>query len=87
MNMHKTFVYFPNDLRQEIEALAKKEKKSKAKVIREALQQGLTAKKQQSGIDVLFKIAELGRKYKPKGPRDASQKIDEYLWDKNLEKK
>ncbi len=85
--MHKTFVYFPNDLKQEIEVLAIKEKKSKAKVIREALQHGLTAKRQQSGVDVLLKIAELGRKFKPKGPRDASQKIDEYLWDRDLEKK
>ncbi len=82
MFMIRTFVYFPEELNREIEHLAKDTKKSKATVIREALEEGVTSIKSQKtgGIEALLKIAELGEKINAKGPKDLSSNMDKYLW-------
>ena len=82
-SMIRTYIYFPKELNSEIEVLAKDVNKSKASVIREALQEGLNSiKKQKSGgIEALLKIADLGEKIKAKGPSDLSSNIDKYLWE------
>lgn len=81
--MIRTFIYFPEELNQEIEHLAKKTNRSKATVIREALEEGLTFMKRQKGggIEALTKIAKLGEKIKAKGPKDLSSNLDQYLWE------
>lgn len=78
----KTYLYIPDELDKKIKQAAKLQQKSKAEVIRQAIQDGLEeAEKQRSaGIEVLFKIAELAKKHNVKGPRDAAVNHDYYLW-------
>jgi len=82
--MLKTYLYLPDELNKEIIALAKRQKKSKAEVMREALKNGLESvqEKSDASCQVLFKLAELGKKHKLRGPKDGSLKLDEYLWRK-----
>ncbi len=83
--MLKTYLYVPEEIDKEIKNLAEIQKVSKAVIIRNALKQGLGAIKRQnmSSARILLKLAEIGKKYQPKGPKDASTKIDKYLWSKN----
>ena len=83
--MLKTYLYIPEDLNKKIDYTAKAQNKSKADVIRQALENGIGAVQQQgtASTEVLLKIAELGKKYNVKGPKDSSTKMDEYLWDKD----
>ena len=86
--MLKTYLYLPESLNKRINYTAEIQNKSKAAVIREALEHGInTVQRQGSGsAEVLLKIAELGRKNNTKGPKDSSAKMDEYLWDKDWNK-
>ena len=86
--MTKTYLYIPDELDKQVMEIVRYEKRSKADVLREALENGVVAarKKNSAGIDVLFKIAELGKKYHLKGPRDGSVNMDKYLWDKDWSK-
>lgn len=86
--MLKTYVYVPDSLNEQITRLAEFQKKSKAEVIRSALEKGLSFVQQQgtASAQVLLKIAELGEANKVSGPKDSSERIDELLWDKNWEK-
>jgi len=83
--MLKTYLYIPEQLNQLIITAVKVQKKSKAEVIRQALEKGLKEdiREGHAGVDALFKIAEIGKKYKLKGPKDSSARMDEYLWDKD----
>lgn len=82
--MLKTYLYIPEHLEAKIVRTAKNQNKSKAEVIRQALESGIGAVQQQSSAsaEVLLKIAELGKRHKVKGPKDSSARMDEYLWDK-----
>lgn len=86
--MLKTYLYIPDDLEKQIVLAARLGKKSKAEVLRQALQEGLDVLRKQKGggAEVLLKIAELGKKYKVKGPKDASIRMDYYLWGKDWNK-
>lgn len=86
--MLKTYLYIPEQLNKRIDYTAKTQKRSKAEIIREALENGINAIQQQgtASAAVLLKIAELGKKYKVKGPKDSSTRMDEYLWDKEWDK-
>lgn len=83
--MLKTYLYIPDHLEEKIVRTAKTQNRSKAEVIRQALENGIGTVQQQStaSAEVLLKIAELGKKYNVKGPKDSSVKMDEYLWDKD----
>lgn len=85
--MLKTYLYVPDYLDEQINNLAKLRNKSKAEVIRNALERGLVAVQQQgtASAQVLLKIAELGKKCGLRGPIDSSERIDELLWVKNWE--
>ncbi|AKM79072.1 MAG: hypothetical protein UX85_C0003G0132 [Candidatus Beckwithbacteria bacterium GW2011_GWB1_47_15] len=87
--MLKTYLYVPDELNREVEALATAGKTSKAAVIRSALDAGvkMLKRKKTGSVEVLNRIAEIGRKYNLKGPKDASAKMNEYLWDKDWNKK
>lgn len=80
--MLKTYLYIPDHLNDKIIRAAKAQKKSKAEVIRKALEKGIYENEQgkNAGIEFLFKLAELGKKANLKGPRDASVNLDYYLW-------
>ena len=79
--MLKTYLYIPEQLDEKISNTAKKQNKSKAEVIREAIQNGLTeAESKSGGAEVLLKLAEFAKKNKVKGPRDASINHDYYVW-------
>lgn len=80
--MIRTFIYFEEQLNQEIERLVKSIKKSKATIIREALKEGLASIKRNtmSGVEALFKIAKLGERIDASGPKDLSSNMDTYLW-------
>lgn len=82
MLMLKTYLYIPEYLEKKIRITAKAQNKSKAEVMRQALQEGLNVAEKQSkgGAEVLLKIAELAEKNKVRGPRDASVNHDYYLW-------
>lgn len=86
--MLKTYLYIPEQLDEKIKHAAKAQKRSKADVIRQALEKGITAVQHQgtASTEVLLKIAELGKKNRIKGPRDSSINMDKYLWDKDWSK-
>lgn len=70
----------PEDLYREIGWLAKKEKKAKAQVIREALEKEIEEKQGNAG-ETLLKLAAMAKKYKWKGPKDLSVNHDKYLYE------
>ncbi|MBI2641918.1 hypothetical protein HYW87_05020 [Candidatus Roizmanbacteria bacterium] len=80
--MLKTYLYIPEYIAKEVKNLAENERKSKAEILRSALEQGISVlkRKRYGGAEALLKIVELGKKYKVKGPRDASINHDYYLW-------
>lgn len=86
--MLKTYLYIPDELHEKISAAAKTQKMSKAEVIRKALANGIGAVHEEgtASAQALQKIAEIGKRYKLKGPKDGSQKMDEYLWGKDWSK-
>jgi len=77
-HMIRTQVYLSTQLYQEIDIVAKKEKKAAAQVVRELLEEGLSVKKKQNssigrGLLALSKVNAYG-------PKDLSEKIDDYLY-------
>lgn len=78
--MIRTQIYLPEDLYREIGWLAKKEKKAKAQVIREALEKEVEKNKGNAG-ETLLRLAAMAKKYKWKGPRDLSTNHDKYLYE------
>ncbi|MEK7521446.1 MAG: CopG family transcriptional regulator [Patescibacteria group bacterium] len=80
--MLKSYIYFPDDLDKEINQIAKSQKKSKAEVVREATAKGVKVMKQEtnSGLEAFRKLAEIGKKYGIKCPRDGAINHDYYLW-------
>lgn len=80
--MLKTYLYIPDHLEKQINYTAKAQNKSKAEVMRQALERGINSVTVQgsASANVLLKIAEIGEKYQPKGPKDLSANLDKYLW-------
>lgn len=86
--MLKTYLYIPEQLKEKINLTAKIQNKSKAEIIRQALEKGITAVTGQgtASAQALLQIAEIGRKFNVKGPKDGSKNMDEYLWSKDWSK-
>jgi len=81
--MIRTQVYLPKDLYRHIDLVAKREKKAKAQVIRDTLEEGLKKKKTSKNAGhVLLEIAAMAKTYNWKGPKDLSTNIDKYLYEK-----
>ena len=80
--MLKTYLYIPDELNEKIDRASKAQKKSKAEIIRKVLEKGITDEEygKNVGVEALFKLAKLAKKYKVKGPRDLSVNHDYYLW-------
>lgn len=85
--MLRTYLYIPEQLDHQVKALAKRKKVSKAEVVRDALEKGLNVIQMQNtgSAEVLLKIAELGKKHRVKGPKDAAMNMNHYLWNNNWE--
>lgn len=74
--MIRTQVYLPKTLYQDIDLIARREKKKKAQLVREILEIGLKEKKSVNVGDSLLKLAKIGAR----GPKDLSLQIDKYLY-------
>ena len=83
--MFKTYLYIPHQLEERITQTAKVQKKSKAEVMREALEKGIRVVRHQgsASLEVLFKLEEMGKRNKVRGPKDAAERFDEYLYGKD----
>lgn len=80
--MQRTHVYLPDELSQQIYSTAKLTRKSKAEVIRVALEYGLKTirpPKSQSAKALLEMVKE-ARKFAGSGPKDLSINHDHYTW-------
>jgi metal-responsive CopG/Arc/MetJ family transcriptional regulator len=82
MQMQKTMVYLPKQLKERILVIANSQGTSQADVIRKALQEGLGAARFQSKTSALglLKLAKLAEKYPYKGKKtNALEEIDK-MW-------
>ena len=86
--MLKTYLYVPEELDKKINLAAKSQNRSKAAILRQAIQEGLAAmgEKRSKSAELLLKLDQMGKKYSIKGPKDGSQNMDKYLWDKDWSK-
>ena len=86
--MLKTYLYLPEQLDQKIYLVAQTQNKSKAEVIRLALEKGINAVSQQGTASalVLLKLATLGKQSNLRGPKDSSVRMDDLLWGKDWSK-
>lgn len=75
--MIRTQIYLPKDLYRNIDIAAKRERKAKAAVIREVLEEGF-AQKQGNAGKALLRLAKMAVKG---GPPDLSANIDKYLYE------
>ncbi|PIR43482.1 hypothetical protein COV24_02445 [candidate division WWE3 bacterium CG10_big_fil_rev_8_21_14_0_10_32_10] len=80
--MMKTYLYITKELDKKIKDTAKRQSKSKAEVMRDALEKGISYVHDQSNAsaELLFKITEIAKKNKIKGPKDGSKHMDDYLY-------
>lgn len=83
--MLKTYLYIPDHLEQKIINAAKQHKKSKAEVMRQALEKGVEILHERGSAASLLKLAEIGKKANFKGIHDSSR-MDELLWGKDWTK-
>jgi len=87
--MLKTYLYIPEYLEDKIKLTARTQNKSKAEIMRQALEKGIATVQQRgmASAQALFKIAQIGKRYNLKGPADGCQKMDKYLWGKDWTRK
>lgn len=81
--MHRTQVYFEQEVLELLRLEAKARKTTLAGVIREKVGKTIkkkTKKKQMNAAEVLLGLAKLGEKLKVNGPKDLSQRIDEFVY-------
>ena len=86
--MLKTYLYIPDSLKEQINKTAQDQGKSKAEVIRQALENGINKVQNQgtASIEALLKLKEIGKKHGLDEPKDSSTKIDELLWSRDWSK-
>ena len=76
--MIRTQVYLPKPLYDNISAVAKKEQKAAAQIIRDLLEEGIIKKvKGANAGKALLKLSKIGAR----GPRDLSTNLDKYLYE------
>ncbi len=81
--MHRTQVYFEPEILEMLREEAKKKNTTLASVIRAKVTKDLPKKrkiKQMNAAEALMHLAELGEKMGVKGPKDLSQRIDEFVY-------
>lgn len=83
--MLKTYLYIPEHIEERIVKTARLQKKSKAEVMRQALEKGVEILQERGSAASLLKLAEIGKKANLKGIHDSSR-MDELLWGKDWNK-
>lgn len=82
--MQRTQVYFEPEILELLREEARKKKATLASVIREKVEKNIKKKRvkreQVSAAQALMHLAELGEKLKVNGPKDLSQRIDEFVY-------
>lgn len=84
--MHRTQVYFDQEILELLREEAKKKKTTLAGIIRAKVEKTLPKKrkinkiKRMNAAEFLEDIARLGKKLGVKGPKDLSQRIDEFVY-------
>ena len=82
--MQRTQVYFHYETLELLREEARRKKTTLAGVIREKVEKTLkkrgTKKKQMNAAEALDYIAKLGKRLGVKGPKDLSQRIDEFVY-------
>lgn len=80
--MLRTYLYIPEHLEKKINQTAKLQKKSKAEVMRKALEKGLGVVDQYNGAQILLDLSKKAQELlkNEKLPRDLSVNHDYYLW-------
>lgn len=80
--MMRTNVYIPEELNKQIDRVARFQKKSKATIIREALEEGMKEKNsvQAGSAKALLDMAKAAEKLDVSGPKDLSINHDHYTW-------
>lgn len=81
--MHRTQVYFEPEILEILREEAKYKKTTLASVIREKVQKTIkkrTKTKQVNAAQALLHLAKLGEKLGVNGPKDLSQRIDEFVY-------
>lgn len=86
--MLKTYLYIQDHLEKQINQAVQIQKKSKAEILRQALEKGIAAVQQQgtASAQTLLKLAQIGKRSSFRGPKDSSERIDELLWGKDWSK-
>lgn len=82
--MLRTYLYIPDSLEKQINQAAQVQRKSKAEILRQALEKGITAVQQQgtASARTLLKLAQIGKKHELNGVHDSSR-MDDLLWSKD----
>lgn len=82
--MQRTQVYFEPEILEILKEEAKYKKRTLASIIREKVEKTIkkrkTTVKEKSAAEILLGIAKLGKKLGVKGPKDLSQRIDEFVY-------
>ena len=82
--MHRTQVYFEPEILELLREEARVKKTTLAGVIREKVEKTVgkkrAKKKQMNAADALLHLAELGERLGVNGPKDLSQRIDEFVY-------
>lgn len=81
--MHRTQVYFEPEILEILRAEAEYKKTTLASVIREKVEKTIKKKpkrKQMNAAQALTHLAKLGEKLGVNGPKDLSQRIDEFVY-------
>ena len=83
--MIRTQIYLPKQLYQEVDLEAKIERKPKAQIIREVLEDGLSRRRAKTTVgEGLAKLIAVGHKYASKKvPTDLSINHDKYLYEED----
>ncbi len=79
MLMKRTQIYLPQDLYAQLKAMARQDATSVSEVVRKTLKDKVKEKKH-SGVNTLLSLAEIGKKWKIKAPKDLSANLDYYLY-------
>lgn len=82
MQMQKTMIYLPKQLKERVQIIANSQGTSQADVIRKALEEGLRISKFQSRTSALglLKLAKLAEKYPYKGKKTSSLEEIDKMW-------
>ena len=80
--MHRTQVYFEPEVLELLRQEAKEKRTTLAGVIREKVKKKIEKKpkRRKSAAEILLGLAKLGEKLKVNGPKDLSQRIDEFVY-------